>query len=69
MRAPDGEDAGGGTAAWYVRLANHRQELLTNSDQTVEERLSGAQPDMPPALLPYLQAKKLVADNQLTLGL
>ena len=36
---------------------------------TVAELLDGKRPNMPTPFLPYLQAQRLVDDNQLTLGL
>jgi hypothetical protein len=54
-----------GTYVWPITGRRYPRIQIV----TVEELLSGKQPDMPPALLPYLQAKKLVTDNQLSLGL
>jgi hypothetical protein len=54
-----------GTYLWPITGRSYPRTQIV----TVEELLSDMRPDMPPALLPYLQAKKLVADNQLSLGL
>jgi DNA modification methylase len=54
-----------GTYVWPITGRSYPRIQIV----TVEELLSGKRPDMPPALLPYLQAKKLVEDNQLSLGL
>jgi hypothetical protein len=36
---------------------------------SIEELLSGKRPNLPPTLLPYIQAQRHASDDQLTLGL
>ena len=54
-----------GTYSWPVTKGLYPKVQII----TVESLLSGNRPNMPTPFLPYVQARRLVDDDQMTLGL